>query len=140
MKKIYKRILILTSVIILLILFCFWQNNSIVISEFEHNDSEIPKSFDGFNIAHISDLHNKMFGKGQEYLVKKVKETSPDIIVITGDLIDRRRYNLDNAMEFIDQAVKIAPVYYVCGNHEVWSGKYSEIKENLLSKGVTVFG
>ena len=62
----------------------------------------------------------------------------PDIIVITGDLIDQRKYNLETAMIFIRGAVKIAPVYYVSGNHEAWSGHYEIIKQSLIEAGVTV--
>ena len=79
-----------------------------------------------------------MFGDEQDKLIGKVEDLSPNIIVITGDLIDRRRYNLEKAMLFINSAVKIAPVYYVSGNHEAWSGKYYEIKERLIDAGVIV--
>lgn len=68
----------------------------------------------------------------------KLKSASPDIIVITGDLIDRREYDLDIAIAFIKGAVDIAPVYYVSGNHEAWSGKYALIKEKLIANGVIV--
>ncbi len=76
------------------IFFCIWQNNSITISKFDYVSSKIPDEFNDFTIAHISDLHNKMFGKNQVKLLNKVKSISPDIIVITGDLIDRRKYDL----------------------------------------------
>lgn len=63
---------------------------------------------------------------------------SPDIIVITGDLIDRRKYDLETAMLFINGAIKIAPLYYVSGNHEAWSGDYANISERLRSSGVQI--
>jgi len=59
--------------------------------------------------------------KNNLYLIKKIEDLNPDIIVITGDLIDRRKFDLNIAMEFIEKAVKIAPTYYVSGNHEAWS-------------------
>lgn len=119
-------------------IFCFWQNNDIVITKHEYVNSEIPKAFNDLKIVHISDLHNKRFGKNQEKILSKIRESNPDIIVITGDLIDRRKYNLEVAMEFIKGAKEIAPIYYVAGNHEAWSGKYSEIKNNLIKSGVNV--
>lgn len=124
--------------IIVIFIFSIWQNNSIVISSFNYSSSEIPKDFDNFKIVQISDLHNKVFGKEQFKLLEKVKELSPDIIVITGDMIDRRRYNLENAMYFIDKAVKVAPIYYVSGNHEAWSYKYSEVRNKLIKAGVHI--
>ena len=136
-----KKTRIALSFIILLlgfIIFCIYQSNSIVITMSNYHNPEIPGDFDGFSITHISDLHNKIFGEDQAELLNKIINLSPDIIVVTGDLIDRRKYNLDSAMTFISGAVKIAPVYYVSGNHEAWSGKYSLIKESLLDAGVRI--
>lgn len=133
-----KTLIILVIFIVICIAFSIWQNNSIVISNFDYNKSELPTEFNNFKIVHISDLHNKVFGDEQDKLIGKVEDLSPNIIVITGDLIDRRRYNLEKAMLFINSAVKIAPVYYVSGNHEAWSGKYYEIKERLIEAGVIV--
>lgn len=118
--------------------FFIWQNNSIVITKFEYFNEKIPSEFDDFTIAHISDLHNKRFGEDQIKILSKVKSASPDIIVITGDLIDRRKYDLETAMIFINGAIDIAPVYYVSGNHEAWSGKFSSIKESLIDTGVNI--
>ncbi|MGG7142638.1 metallophosphoesterase [Clostridium nigeriense] len=119
-------------------IFSIWQNNSIVISNYNYESSEILSEFNNFKIVQISDLHNKNFGEEQSKLLEKVESLSPDIIVVTGDLIDRRKYNLDIAMNFINKAVEIAPIYYVSGNHEAWSGKYSEIKERLIEAGVNI--
>ena len=136
--KIKKKPVVIIVAIILMVIFCIWQNNSIVISSFIYISDKVPDTFNGFRILQISDLHNKNFGRNQSYLVKKVKEASPDIIVITGDLIDSRRYNLDTAMCFIQQAVEVAPVYYVSGNHEARTGRYEEIKSRLQEAGVIV--
>lgn len=133
-----KKPIIIFLLILGLILFCIYQNNSIVITKSNYSNPKIPSNFDGFTIVHISDLHNKMFGKDQTEILDKIRSLSPDIVVITGDLIDRRKYNLENAMTFISGAVKLAPVYYVSGNHEAWSGKFSLIKESLLATGVHI--
>jgi len=121
-----------------LIGFVFYQNNSIEKTFIEYTDERVPKAFNGFKIIHISDLHNKSFGKDQEKLLKKIKEEAPDIIVITGDLIDRRKYNLEVALTFVRGAVDISPVYYVSGNHEAWSAQYEKIKDELVSLNVEV--
>ena len=55
----------------------------------------------------------------QEKLVKKIQKTNPDLIFITGDLIDSNRYNLDQSLELVRHIVDIAPIYYVTGNHEI---------------------
>jgi predicted MPP superfamily phosphohydrolase len=123
---------------LIFIIFSVYQNNNIVITKSDYINPKIHSDFNGFKIAQISDLHNKMFGESQSEILNKVRNLSPDIIVITGDLIDRRKYNLDSAMEFISGAVKIAPVYYVSGNHEAWSGKFPLIKEGLIHAGVHI--
>ena len=138
LSKTHQTLILIAVLIVLAILFVFWQNNSLVISEHDYINESLPSDFDGFKIAHISDLHNKSFGKDQIRLLEKLKGVSPDMIVITGDLIDRRKYDLDLAMMFIEGAVDVAPVYYVSGNHEAWSGEFSLIKESLLSAGVSV--
>ncbi|HHX59522.1 MAG TPA: metallophosphoesterase [Epulopiscium sp.] len=122
----------------IIVLFCINQNNSITITKIDYENNKIPQEFEGYTIVHISDLHNKAFGKKQERLLKKIRRSSPDIIVITGDLIDRRNYDLDTAMIFAKGAIEIAPVYYVSGNHEAWSGDYENISKQLRNVGVHV--
>lgn len=137
-SKTKKKLLLAAAFIFGIICFCIWQNNSIVIKHSKYINAKIPNSFKDFTIAHVSDLHNKEFGKNQAKLLNKLKSVSPDIIVITGDLIDRREFDLDIAITFIKGAVEIAPVYYVPGNHEAWSWKYASIKEKLIANGVIV--
>lgn len=135
----YKsKLFIILTIAAVFIMFFIWQNNDIVTTDVVYKNDKIPKEFEGFNIVQISDLHNKMFGKGQKRLLEKIVNATPDIIVVTGDLVDRRRYDLEKAMVFIKGAVKIAPVYYASGNHEAWSGEYETIRESLISAGVNV--
>ncbi len=133
-----KKYIIFVSIIILLVCFLYFQNNSIVISKYNVESSKLPKDFNNFKIVQISDLHNKVFYKDNNILVKKIKSQKPDIIVITGDLVDRRKYNEENALSFIDKISPIAPIYYVNGNHEAWSGKFESLEKKLKDKGVIV--
>jgi len=132
-------VLILAVAIVVGISFYFvWENNSIETSRSDYDNPKIPIAFNGFTIAQVSDLHNKMFGKNQKYILAKLKSTNPDIIVITGDIIDRRKFDLDAAITFVEGAVKIAPVYYVTGNHEAWSKDFAITKTRLIESG-TIF-
>ena len=124
--------------LVLLAVYCLWQNNAIQVTDTEYQSSRVPDEFDGFRIVQIADLHNKEFGTDQKRLLATVDELAPDIIVITGDLIDRRKFDLDTAMAFAGNAVTIAPTYYVSGNHEAWSGRKAEVAERLASAGVVV--
>lgn len=138
MNRSLRKFYIIAVLIIGCIIFCLWQNNSITISESDYINAKIPDEFNDFIIVHISDLHNKQFGKNQKYILTKFEGIAPNAIVITGDLVDRRKYDLDKAMAFVEGALDIAPVFYVSGNHEAWSGKYSTIKSELEDAGVHV--
>lgn len=138
MKRLSKIIGIIILLILMIVCFSLWQNNTIVISQYDYVNSKIPSSFDGFKIAQISDLHNQNFGTNQSKLLDKLSLINPDIIFITGDLVDYRKYKTDGVMSFIDGAIDIAPIYYVSGNHEAWSNKYDDLKTKLLDAGVIV--
>lgn len=127
--------LIVTAYVVCISGYLFWGNNSIQISEHEYTNQEVPAAFDGFTIAQISDLHNKNFGEFQDKLIDELAEIDPDIILITGDIIDRRHYDLEIALDLVKGAAKIAPVYYVTGNHEAWSDQYEITKTWLIEKG-----
>lgn len=117
---------------------CYLENNDLCTTQLYYQDDKLPAAFDGFRIAQVADLHDKRFGPGQERLLSALRAVKPDCIVMTGDLIDRRRKGGRAAAEFIEGAVKLAPVYFVTGNHENWSGKSEEVKHFLSKAGVTV--
>ena len=102
------------------------------------SSSRIPTSFSNFRIAQVSDLHNAEFGEKNSKLLKMLSENTPDIIVITGDLVDSRHTNMDIALDFAKEAIHIAPVYYVNGNHEARLSQYDKLKNGLKEIGVVV--
>ncbi len=123
-----------------LIIFFLWQNNQIVSDYLTYTSDKVTADLDGYTIVHISDLHNKRFGKNQITLINAIKAENPDILVITGDLVDSNHTNIDYAMEFINEAIKLAPIYYVTGNHECWldSSTYDELMNTLEKSGVHI--
>lgn len=117
---------------------CYRANNELCTTQLFYQDDKLPAAFDGFRVAQVADLHDKRFGPGQANLLSALRTVKPHCIVMTGDLIDRRRKGGGPAAEFIRGAVQIAPVYFVTGNHENWSGKAEEVKRFLVESGVTV--
>ena len=133
-KKLVKYILVIAS----LIVFLYVNNNWLTVSNQTVESSQIPASFDGYRIVQVSDLHDATFGENQQRLVNKIQQEKPDMIVITGDIIDSNRYDLQNSLDLIDQIVELADVYYVTGNHEVATNDVDRIKEQLTARGVRV--
>lgn len=129
-----KKIIILSAVIVLLTIFCIFQNKYLTVDEYTFTSAKVSKSADDFRIVQVSDLHNAKFGKNNSRLISKIKDQSPDIIVITGDIVDSNHTNIDTATDFCKEAVKIAPCYYITGNHEMW---LTEDESDTLYSGMT---
>ena len=140
MKKPNKKTVLIVSVLVILCLgiWTLWGNIALEVNEYEIVSDRIPEAFAGFRIAQVSDLHNKDFGEGYGQLLTLLSQINPDIIVVTGDLIDSRQTDLDIAMEFAWQADKIARVYYVSGNHEARIPEYEDLKIGLVKAGVVI--
>lgn len=136
MKK--KRLIIagVALVLLALIIWTAWGNTALELNTYTITSEELPDVFDGYRIAHVSDLHNAEMGEGNEKLLAMLRDAEPDIIAITGDLIDSRNTDVEVALAFAEEAVQIAPCYYVTGNHEARIDKYNELIEGLESKGV----
>lgn len=137
-----RKLLLLITLMALLIAFIswvIWDNGRITVTEYTVSDSEIPESFNGYRIVQVSDLHNAEFGKDNILLLGMIKELQPDIILLTGDLIDSYHTNVDISLRFVQQVVDIAPAYYVTGNHEVRIPEdYQRLKTGMEAAGVTV--
>lgn len=138
-KKRCIKCFIWLAVLVPVLMWLLYGNLSLQTTVYNVKVPQEYSELDGYTIVQISDLHNAQFGKEQSRLVCAVAEQSPDVIVVTGDLVDSSRTNVDVAMSFIEQVVEIAPVYYVTGNHEGWIGStYNTLKERLLQSGVIV--
>ena len=137
-KKKLLLLAILSVIIIALVIWVIWANTALELNAYTITSYRLPKSFDGYRIAHISDLHNTQMGKGNKDLLTMLREADPDMIAITGDLIDSSNTNVDIALQFVQEAVKIAPCYYVTGNHEARVNEYDELKTGLVSAGVNI--
>lgn len=121
-----------------LVIWTIWGNTALMASSVTISGNQIPDSFSGFRIAQVSDLHNAEFGENNTELLQMLSENAPDIIVITGDLVDAGHTDIDIALNFVNEAVQIAPVYYVTGNHEASLPQYDEFKAALERIGTTV--
>ena len=136
-----KRIIVfavVATILLGLIIWTAWGNTALELNHYTISSDRLPEAFDGYRIAHVSDLHNTEMGKDNEKLLDMLQEADPDIIAITGDIIDSRNTDIDVALQFTKDAMEIAPCYYVTGNHEARVSEYDELKEGMIELGVVV--
>jgi hypothetical protein len=129
---------VIGTIFFTLFIWTVWGNTALMTNAVAISSSRIPAAFSGFRIAQVSDLHNAEFGKNNAELLKLLSESRPDIIVITGDLIDANHTDVGIALGFAQESVRIAPTYYVTGNHEAASQQYDTLKAGLEEEGVIV--
>lgn len=121
----------------MILLFIWYQNNHLVITVFDYKNSKISANTNAFSIVQISDLHNASFGKNNRKLIHNIEYLEPDILVITGDIIDSNHTNINIAIDFVKEMSRKYPVYYVTGNHEYW---LSEVQRRELFTGIREAG
>lgn len=135
-----KKTIIIAICVLMIALFCFWQNNVLEVTHYTFSSSRVSARLDGYRIVQISDLHNKNFGRKQQHLINKIKELQPDMIVVTGDIVDSNHTNIDVAITFLEEAVNLAPCYYITGNHELWLDDtlYEKLINQIKNTGTTI--
>lgn len=136
-NPVWRKYGILLILIAVLILFCFYENHHLTITEYVIWKENLPQAFADYRIVQISDLHNAVFGLDNQKLLGKIRELQPDIIALTGDIVDSNHTDVAVALAFCREAVAIAPVYYVTGNHEYW---LSEEEQQRLFQGMEAAG
>ncbi len=98
-----------------------WGKSNFKVEEVYVASSRLPESFDGFRIAHISDLHlgsyrnNKDLKKGIALLMKQ----NPDMIVITGDIVNNEATEFLWYKNELSQLQAPYGVYSIMGNHDM---------------------
>ena len=104
-----------------------WQCWGLQVTHTQVELPALPEGFDGLRIVHLSDLHGHEYGEGSGDLLRLVAEQEPELIVVTGDLVDRKeQFRMVPALA--RGLAEIAPTYYVTGNHE-WALGTAAVKE-----------
>ena len=139
-KKI-KRIKLIVFIILCLIGCIIWSRymstSGLIVKEYPITTSVMPKEYDGLKIVHFSDVHygTIVHGGELENLVKKINDQHPDIVVFTGDLIDKTTMLTDEDITYITNVLKeINPkieTIAVTGNHDYSNDYFKKITDNL---------
>lgn len=134
-KKInHKKIIFVITLALLFFAAAFY--NGLTVRHYTVKSDKINDER-SIRIVQISDLHSCIYGKNQIYLINKIQSQKPDVIVMTGDIADDVT-PIDGTRMLISEIVKLAPCYYVSGNHEFWSDDISYIKNVIESYGVEI--
>lgn len=139
MKK--KTIIIISIIIVIIVLsslYLYYENTKLQVSNYNIINHNIPVDFNNYKIVQISDFHNTKSKTLTNDLIEEIKGQKPNIIVLTGDLIDSNKTDVEVAINFIKKINNIAPIYYVSGNHEASISSYTKIKEQLVENKVII--
>lgn len=105
-QKTFAWLCILTALLLTLAVWTIWENTALIVNEILISGSQIPSEFTGFRIAQVSDLHNAEFGEENAHLLNLLSE-SPDIIAISGDLVDAQHTNIDTALPLSKKQIEL---------------------------------
>jgi len=105
-----------------------------VIKELKIRTGKLPQKLSGFTIIQISDLHINFLKskKRLNKIVEKINLENPDLVVITGDLIDADLRGLDGFCDILKKIKSKCGIFAVTGNHEFYAGigMFLEIAKN----------
>ena len=107
------------------------QNKKLKVRKTTLKFDKLPQAFDNFKIAQVSDIHCDKVGHSDLSFINKIKNFNPDMIVITGDILDSYNNNMDIAYNILSQLAIVAPCYFVSGNHEL---RLPEEYEQLINR------
>ena len=117
-----------------------WADTALKRTDYTICSERLPAEFEGFRIAQVADLHCAEYDEGNQKLISMLKEAQPDIIVFTGDTIDARNPDVPVVLALLQECVKIAPCYFVTGNHECALNRmeYYKIEAQIREIGVEI--
>ena len=115
-----------------------WDNRRLEVTTYQVEVTGLAGSTEGLRIVQLSDLHAADFGDFTQRLVDQVRAAEPDLMAVTGDLVDLHTRDLAPVLELMARLDRIAPVHLVLGNHEAESPVADELLEGLATVGVEV--
>ena len=133
---------VILAIILLLLYMRFIGTSSLSVREYKVKNSNL-SSFYGLKIVHFTDLHYGMSvnDKKLTFLVETINKTKPDIVIFTGDLVDRHTKVTDEISKILIKNLSNIEStygkYYVRGNHDKVNKSYDSIMTNSNFKSLT---
>lgn len=136
MKRKKRRIMRLLTVAALLAV-TLWCGLALETEDWTVASDRLPEAFDGLRVTLLTDVHGMQYGKDNCRLIGAVKASRPDLIAISGDLVDEFS-DLDRLEPLLEGLTALAPVYYVTGNHEWARDDTEQVLQRIAACGVIV--
>lgn len=141
MKKLLSKLMGVILMLAILIggiyLWSFWDNRNFQETFYSVYSYKIKEPV---RAVLLTDLHQHTFGTANETLVTRIEKLEPDVILMGGDIINRKNTNISYAVDLCEDLVQIAPVYYALGNHENEVVYGEEIGKDALEKRAELLG
>lgn len=141
-EKNYKIIFYILFIIICTLLYSRYISTSgLKIKEYKIINENLTDNFNGLKIVHLSDIHygRTINDNNLERIINKINEIKPDIVLITGDLIDKdttlTQENIDSLINILSKIDVTIDKYAIKGNHDY---KFNEW-ENIISSSNFIF-
>ena len=102
------------------------------VKEVDVEIAQLPRSFEGFKIAQISDLHVGTYGENTDFieqLVERINSLCPDMVLFTGDIVNRHTDELKPFVPVLSEIKAKYGVYSILGNHDY--GDYYRWKDSM---------
>lgn len=139
MKKFLWGFIFLCLIFIMLLVHGYNENCSLDVDELTIRLPDLPDNLDQLKIVHLSDIHFPKNRIDPDQLIKETQKADPDVIFLTGDLIDRSASVEDVPLaELIRSLSQIAPTYSVSGNHETSSRQLDQWNDIMTENGAVL--
>ena len=119
MKQILRRLrelILMAAALALVAMALSWvENRSFRETFYEISSLKVTEDL---RILQISDLHTSQFGEENRKLLDRIEKLAPDLIVMTGDCIEKDTSRDEIVLDLCGKLTKLAPVYYIYGNVE----------------------
>jgi uncharacterized protein len=125
---------VVLTVVGVLLIAGYLGSRHLVVREVDASIPDLPAEFDGLSIAQVSDLHVGPHTSRRflDRVVSTIRGLAPDVIAVTGDLVDDRAEDVDSYASTIGQLEAPLGVFMIAGNHDVYAG-WDSVETRLRS-------